>query len=76
MQTKDVKQTCKPIYHYFFSLNFIKCLIFSANDSVSQFEISRNKQEFVRSPFVSGKDKLAKYSLLNSLYGSAPKVNS
>ena len=54
-------------------------LDFSANDSVSQFEISHNKQEFVGSPYLSaksvGEEKLVKYSALNSLYGSDPNVN-
>ena len=54
-------------------------LDFSANDSVSQFEISHNKQEFVGSPSLSAKsireEKLVKYSALNSLYGSDPNVN-
>ena len=53
---------------------------FFENDSISQFEIPCNKQEFVGSPFIYGKsvekDKVAKYSALKSFYGSSPKVCS
>ena len=48
--------------------------------TVSLFDASRNKQEFVGSRFVSGKntgkDKLTRYSVLNSFKGSGPKINS